>query len=318
MSRYDDIYKNFIKNITINDYVFFDEEINSYVDDGKMEIRNSISSNAKNSSGIIMFENLSDMYLDALIDRSFKGQKYNNQYLCDFVFAKSMEVLPIYIQSENFENYEFRPSQIGISLLVLIACKQIDVVEKLYDGIINSITDGTVRAAINNGDEPPVPQKLFILLTEMLTSERKQTVDWGRVGIPVERFYCDFVREALYETDEVILTKWLTGLCDQHLKWCSRFPAVSREASFLGYEIRVPVHLWPFEYHAVKNFRARHGLSTPEIEHPLMKTIFSDIPTPDFSQWQKPEWFTEICDMIFEFNPDVAFVKEIFLMKNNK
>ncbi|HCL5254144.1 TPA: hypothetical protein N2G30_004353 [Salmonella enterica] len=315
MTRYNDIFKSFIKNITIDDYAFLENEINYYVDDGKAEIRSAPSLNTKNTSAIIMFKNLSSIYLDALIDTSFKQQKYNNQYLCDFVFVKLMQVLPIYIQSEKFEYYEFQPSKIGVSLLVLIACKQIDVVERLYDGIINSITDGTVRAAINVGSEPPVPQKLFILLTEMLASERKQTVDWGAAGIPIERFYRDFVCEALYETDENILTKWLIGLCDQHLKWCSRFPAVSREASFLGYEIEEPMHLWPFEYHAVKNFRAKHGLSTPDIKHPLMNSVFSDMPVSDFSQWQKPEWFTEVCDMIFEFNPDIAFVRDIFLIE---
>lgn len=62
-----------------------------------------------------------------------------------------------------------------------------------------------------------MPQKTIVLAIEMLASEHKQTVDWQLHGIPVERFYYDFVKEALYSQDEAVLKEWLAELCDCHL-----------------------------------------------------------------------------------------------------
>ena len=118
---------------------------------------------------------------------------------------KIMEILTIYIHRGEPKPYIEDADKIGVSLLTLLACKQLDVVERLYEELINSITNGTVKKSITHGESSPEVQKLFILAIEMLASERKQTIDWAAAGIPVERFYLDFVREALYVSDDEVL-----------------------------------------------------------------------------------------------------------------
>lgn len=311
MKRYNEVYRFFLKTVSITNHDYYNEELINIPNEGMKDFENA-SLEEKDLYAMLMFRSLSQEYLDGFIDFSHKKQRCDNQYLCDFLTMKIMEILTIYIHRGEPKPYIEDADKIGVSLLTLLACKQLDVVERLYDELINSITNGTAKKSITHGESSPEIQKLFVLVMEMLASERKQTVDWAAAGIPVERFYLDFVREALYSHDDEVLKKWLTVLCDQHLKWCSRFPAVPAEG--FGYDIPISMGLWPFEYQAVKNFRAKHGLDTPEIEHPLMKTVFAAIPTPDFSQWQKPDWFEDFCEKLFEVNPDISFVRDIFFM----
>ncbi|EOY9180136.1 TPA: hypothetical protein ACKRYD_003868 [Providencia stuartii] len=42
------------------------------------------------------------------------------------------------------------------------------------------------------------PQKLGVLAIEILASEKNQTIDWERAGIPIDPFYQRFCQEALY------------------------------------------------------------------------------------------------------------------------
>lgn len=159
---------------------------------------------------------------------------------------------------------------------------------------------------------PPTPQRLGVLAIEMMASEYKQTIDWHSVNIPTDPFYVRFCQEALYEKDENIVKEWLVELCDNHLKWASLF-LDNNKSSITGHEIEQPVLLlWPFEYQAVKNFRARHGLTTPEIAHPLLKTPMAIDHRPDFNQWQKPEWFQPVMDKLKEANPALAFLPDLF------
>ena len=147
----------------------------------------------------------------------------------------------------------------------------------------------------------------------MMASERKQTIDWASANIPVDPFYQRFCQEALYSTDEQELTYWLTKLCDNHLEWTSLFLDNAVKQPATGYEIDDEMLLlWPFEYQAVKNFRARHGLSTPEIDHPLLKTPMAIDHRPNFALWQKPEWFDGLVDKVTEINPELNFVREWF------
>ncbi|OFS11052.1 hypothetical protein [Hafnia sp. HMSC23F03] len=314
IKRYDEIYSFYLKSVSIINYDFYKNQLIRIPVKGKRDFENA-SLEKKDLYANLMFENLSQEYLDGFIDASHKNQRCDNQYLCDFLAMKIMEILIVYIHTGEPRPYLEGADKIGLSLLTLLACKQFDVVERLYEELINSITNGTAKKSITHGESSPEVQKLFVLAVEMLASERKQTVDWAAAGIPVERFYLDFVREALYSRDDEVLNKWLTALCDQHLKWCSRFPAVPAEA--FGYDIPIWMGLWPFEYQAVRNFRAKHGLDTPEIEHPLINTVFARMPEPDFSQWQKPDWFEDFCANLFEVNPDISFVRDIFFMKKS-
>lgn len=75
----------------------------------------------------------------------------------------------------------------------------------------------------------------------------------------------------------------------------------------------VSLALWPFEYQAVKNWRARQGLSTPMIEHPLMNSPMTTANCPDFSQWQRPEWFNPLVDFLAQRRPELAFLRHLFI-----
>ncbi|EOX8447573.1 hypothetical protein AIT97_003946, partial [Salmonella enterica subsp. indica] len=242
MKRYDEIYRFYLKSVSITNYnIYKDKLIKLPVKGGRNFDYASLDE--KNLYAMLMFRNLSQMYLSGFNDASHKNQRCDNQQLCDFLAMKIMEMLIIYIHRGEPKPYIEEADKIGVSLLTLLACKQLDIVDWLYDELINSITNGTAKKSITHGESSPEIQKLFVLVIEMLASERKQTVDWTAAGIPVERFYLDFVHEALYSSDDDVLKKWLTALCDQHLKWCSRFPAVPAEA--FGYDIPISMGLWP-------------------------------------------------------------------------
>ncbi|EOX8448051.1 hypothetical protein AIT97_004456, partial [Salmonella enterica subsp. indica] len=244
MKRYNEIYRFFLKHVSITNYDFYQEELINRFVEGQHDIE-SAPLEKKCLYALLMFEDLSQEYLDGFNDASHKKQKCDNQHLCDFLAMKIMEVLIVYIHKYEPKPYNVDAAKIGVSLLTLLACKQFEVVERLYDELVSSITSGAAKKSITHGETSPEIQKLFVLAIEMLASERKQTVDWAAAGIPVERFYLDFVREALYSRDNEVMKKWLTALCDQHLKWCSRFPAVPAESQLLGYEIPIEMGLWP-------------------------------------------------------------------------
>ncbi|VGM91218.1 putative cytoplasmic protein [Salmonella enterica subsp. enterica serovar Stanley] len=102
-------------------------------------------------------------------------------------------------------------------------------------------------------------------------------------------------------------------LCDKHLEWTD-FHNSDKRCCLTGYEIqRQDLLLWPFEYQAVKNWRARQGLSTPMIEHPLMNSPMTTANCPDFSQWQRPEWFNPLVDFLAQRRPELAFLRHLFI-----
>ncbi|TRR18954.1 hypothetical protein DNP52_24595, partial [Salmonella enterica subsp. enterica serovar Panama] len=112
--------------------------------------------------------------------------------------------------------------------------------------------------------------------------------------------------------DELVRTGLIT-LCDKHLEWTD-FHNSDKHCCLTGYEIqRQDLLLWPFEYQAVKNWRARQGLSTPMIEHPLMNSPMTTANCPDFSQWQRPEWFNPLVDFLAQRRPELAFLRHLFI-----
>ncbi|QPK18969.1 hypothetical protein PB20LOC_016130 [Pectobacterium parmentieri] len=237
------------------------------------------------------------------------NKKTTNQYLCNYIAFEAMALFSDYGSYKDHTEYFYIPiHKQGLALLYFMACQQFNLSERCYPFIV----DGLKSTIIDNFKDLEV-QKLGILAIEMLASENNQTINWDSMGIPFDRFYRDFVKEALYSKDEKILTDWLNALCDNHLKWSARSELVENESPLLGYEISEDYQLlWPFEYQAVKNFRAKHGLSTPEIDHPLLKTPMAIDHHPDFSQWQAPEWFYPLLDKLIAINPKISFAKDLF------
>ncbi|EOX8448037.1 hypothetical protein [Salmonella enterica] len=232
-----------------------------------------------------------------------------NTLLCNFVSMRAMELFCDYI--DNRDTVGFYKEQFykqGIPLLMLIMTGQIDLARRCYPFFIDGLKIFDAKRA-----RKLLPQKTIVLAIEMLASEHKQTVDWQSHGVPVERFYYDFVKEALYSQDEAVLKEWLTALCDNHLKWSARTEVTEDEYALNGYEIEPQeLLLWPFEYQAVKNFRVAHGLTTPEIDHPLLKTPLATEHRADFSKWDVPEWFYPLVDRLISVNSRLAFTRELF------
>lgn len=198
----------------------------------------------------------------------FRGER-ENDLLCNAVAFSSIGLFCGYGERPG-KKYFFddRLYDQGIRLIVLMVAQRIDIARLCYPYFIEGIKRFEPMRAKHF-----LPQKMIVLVIEMLASEHKQTIDWYSSGIPVDRFYSEFVKEALYSQDEAILKEWLMALCDNHLKWSARTESTEDEYADDGYEIEArELLLWPFEYQAVKNFRAEHGLSTPVIDHPLLKT----------------------------------------------
>ncbi|EPQ9013342.1 TPA: hypothetical protein ACI4HY_004085, partial [Providencia stuartii] len=87
------------------------------------------------------------------------------------------------------------------------------------------------------------------------------------------------------------------------------------EQSSTGYEIDMEILLaWPFEYQAVKNFRARHGLTTPIIDHTLLRTPMAIEHRPDMVGWKQtmPAIYNQIIDDIITINPELKVIHTLF------
>ncbi|NXZ86688.1 hypothetical protein HZI30_07050 [Serratia fonticola] len=241
----------------------------------------------------------------------------SNEFLCKYYMTSISGICCDYYNNKN-ERFNNGLAYQGEMLLMSFACNRFNLIEHCYPKIKESLLNGKMSKSLAWGGDgegnvvPPTPQRLGVLAIEMMASEYKQTIDWHSVNIPVDPFYTRFCQEALYEKDEGVVKEWLMELCDNHLKWTSLF-LDNNQSSITGHEIEQPVLLlWPFEYQAVKNFRARHGLTTPEIDHPLLKTPMAIDHRPDFSQWHKPEWFQPVMDKLKEANPALAFLPDLF------
>lgn len=247
------------------------------------------------------------------------NNKEFNKELCEYYVSSSLMMLFEYYNNLNNESFSESLSSQGCSLLMAFACNRFELIEPCYPKIIESILSGKMSRSLpwggdgNGNDVPPQPQRLGVLAIEMMASEKKQTIDWASANIPVDPFYQRFCQEALYSTDDQELIYWLTKLCDNHLQWTSLFMDNAVKQPSTGYEIYDNMLLlWPFEYQAVKNFRARHGLSTPQIDHPLLKTPMAIDHRPNFAVWQKPEWLDVLVDKVTEVNPELNFVRTWF------
>jgi len=258
----------------------------------------------------------STMYLTLLK----KEKNCDNNYLCAYFSSSVLQMVCDhydYLAERNIFNENL--ARQGEALLMSFSCNHFEMIEHCYPKIIESILNGKMSRSLPWGGDgngnviPPKPQRLGVLAVEMIASEHKQTIDWESANIPTDPFYKRFCQEVLYSKDEHELTYWLTKLCDNHLQWTSLFLDNAERSSSTGYEVEQDaLLLWPFEYQAVKNFRARHGLSTPEIEHPLLKTFMAIDHRPNFAVWQKPQWFEPLVSRIIEVNPELGFVREWF------
>ena len=305
-----------------NKYVFLKKDMNEYQKAEIDMIESELENNYKEDKEKILSYTSTDMFhvkfFYSILYLTSKQQR--NPYLCGYIASSALYLLldyyNIYSIQDCFQNDLSRQSQV---LLMMFACNRFELIEPCYPKIIEGIINGNMSRCLSWGGDgrgnvvPPRPQRLGVLAIEMMASERKQSIDWDGANIPIDLFYHRFCQEALYSTDENELTDWLIKLCDNHLEWISLFLDNDEKQPATGYEIDdIMLFLWPFEYQAVKNFRARHGLSTPEIDHPLLKTPMAIDHLPNFATWQKPMWYNKMVDKVVEVNPELSFIRELF------
>ena len=266
----------------------------------------------------ISIEFLQTMYYYTIF--YFNNKKEKIPYLYGYIVTSALSLLLDYYNIYTIQNRFLKNlSSQGQILLMMFACNRFELIVPCYPKIVESILNGNMSRSLPWGGDgrgnvvPPRPQRLGVLAIEMMASERKQTIDWNNANIPIDPFYYRFCQEALYSTNENELIYWLEKLCDNHLEWISLFRDNDEKQPATGYEIDdIMLFLWPFEYQAVKNFRARHGLSTPEIDHPLLKTPMAIDHFPNFATWQKPMWYNKMVDKVIEVNPELSFIRELF------
>ncbi|MEZ2793645.1 hypothetical protein [Proteus terrae] len=265
-------------------------------------------------------------YIDYISTIDFNSTSISNIYIIQsykkinkvpyslerFLYHKNLCFVSDYFdQFERNKNF-FDLAEQGEILLMNFACNYFKSSEICYDKIIENIQSGKMANSLPMYTRP---QKLGVLAIEMLASEKKETIDWESVGIPIDPFYQRFCQEALYCENDEILIPWLIELCDKHIQWSALFRNNENEQSATGYEVDMEILIaWPFEYQAVKNFRARHGLSTPIIDHPLLKTPMAIDHRPDMVGWLEtmPEIYHQITDDLIKINPELKVIHTLF------
>ncbi|QIF92887.1 hypothetical protein [Proteus vulgaris] len=299
-----------IANRTIRDTI----DINNIINEDFYEIINELDSNNKdkyidyistinfNSSGIALI----------YIIQTYRKKNKVPYSLERFLYHKNLCFVSGYFdQFERDKNF-FDLAEQGEILLMNFACNYFKSSQICYDKIIKNIQSGKMANSLPMYTRP---QKLGVLAIEMLASEKKETIDWESTGIPIDPFYQRFCQEALYCENDEILIPWLMELCDKHIQWSALFRNNENEQSATGYEVDMEILIaWPFEYQAVKNFRARHGLSTPIIDHPLLKTPMAIDHRPDMVGWLEnmPDIYHQITDDLIKINPELKVIHTLF------
>lgn len=299
-----------IVNKTIRDVI----DINSMINEDFYEIISELDSNNKDRYidyiSTINF-NLSGIALIYII-QTYRRKNEISYSLERFLYHKNFCFVSGYFdQFERDKNF-FDLAEQGEILLMNFACNYFKSSQICYDKIIENIQSGKMANSLPMYTRP---QKLGVLAIEMLASEKKETIDWESAGIPIDPFYQRFCQEALYCENDEILIPWLMELCDKHIQWSALFRNNENEQSATGYEVDMEILIaWPFEYQAVKNFRARHGLSTPMIDHPLLKTPMAIDHQPDMVGWlnNMPEIYHHITDELININPELKVIYDLF------
>ncbi|EMD1719174.1 hypothetical protein ACRGNN_003858 [Providencia stuartii] len=229
-----------------------------------------------------------------------------------FFWHRNVSFLASYYNLFKDKNLSLDFSEQGEILLMDFACDDFRIGHLCYDRIIENILSGKMAKSLPMYTRP---QKLGVFAVEMLASEKNQTIDWESAGIPIDPFYQRFCQEALYNENHDVVAQWLIALCDRHVEWSALFDWDENEQSATGYEIDMEILLaWPFEYQAVKNFRAKHGLTTPIIDHPLLKTPMAIEHRPDMVGWKqnRPAVYDQMIEDLITINTELQVIHKLF------
>ena len=302
-----------IVNKTIRDISDVEDLINEDIIENVLELQNKNNSQKDKYTRYMSILKIESGAISII----YIYQTYKKTNKVSYSFERFFHHKNIYFILDYFNNFNRKRNFLNLSeqgeiLLMNFACNYFKSSQICYGKIIENIQSGKMANSLPMYTRP---QKLGVLAIEMLASEKKETIDWESVGIPIDPFYQRFCQEALYcETDEILIP-WLMELCDKHIQWSALFRNNENEQSATGYEVDMEILIaWPFEYQAVKNFRARHGLSTPIIDHPLLKTPMAIEHRPDMVGWLEnmPEIYHHITDDLIKINPELNVIHTLF------
>ncbi|UPK81928.1 hypothetical protein LW139_04250 [Proteus vulgaris] len=302
-----------VVNKTIRDVSDIEELINEEIIDNVLKLQNDNSSHKDKYIRYMTILKIESSTISIIY--IYQIYKNTNKVPCSFerfFYHKNIYFILDYFNCFNRKRNFLNLAEQGEILLMNFACNYFKSSQLCYDRIIENIQSGKMANSLPMYTRP---QKLGVLAIEMLASEKKETIDWESAGIPIDPFYQRFCQEALYCENDEILIPWLMELCDKHIQWSALFGDDVDEKSTTGYEVDMEILIaWPFEYQAVKNFRARHGLSTPIIDHPLLKTPMAIDHRPDMVGWLEtmPEIYHQITDNLIKINPELKVIHTLF------
>ena len=155
------------------------------------------------------------------------------------------------------------------------------------------------------------PQQLIVFTMGLLAARVDQEIDWDSYEIPADRFYTDFLREALFTQDLALYDRWMKALCDKHLEIVSL--DLDDEPRDFGHELHTTAFwLWPLEVRAVERLRRDRGLQTPEIDHPLMTTKLAALTDIECSGVEVPGWLHQLIDGMIHFDTKFEPLRQIW------
>ncbi|RMA08123.1 hypothetical protein EA147_17215 [Providencia stuartii] len=291
------------------------DKINEFISNSRLDSLNKLQG-LNNSERYIDYQILLSYLLtatDTIYMRQIYKKDNNSPYELEKLYYhyNLLFILNYNDVDKNREHFLDLAKQ-GEILLMDFACNDFRIGHFCYDKVIESIQSGKMAKSLPMYTRP---QKLGVLAIEMLASEKNQTIDWESAGIPIDPFYQRFCQEALYNENHDVVAQWLITLCDKHIEWSALFSDNDNEQSSTGYEISMNILIpWPFEYQAVKNFRARHGLTTPIIDHPLLKTPMAIDHRPDMIGWKQnmPAIYHQMIDDLISINPELQVIHKLF------
>ncbi|TRW92127.1 hypothetical protein FNJ84_21215 [Paracoccus sp. M683] len=226
-------------------------------------------------------------------------------------FSQRSRFLGFAVEKNDFDRKLHRKpprlSDYGEYLLELMATSRADLIEPTREIAMGVVTSGRfVPSSPESTGYFGSPAKLSVFALEMLAVMRGEVIDWESFHIPPDRFWLDCARIGLPEPDPVKAAEWGGQLCDAHMATLQADKDNPDMSWFQGFEmVNEAHHLWPISVYAFIRARARLGLATAEIDHPLMRTSFAILKdwTVPAGSWQAQPWFTEIIDRIQQIEP---------------
>jgi len=202
-----------------------------------------------------------------------------------------------------------RLSGYGEALLELVATGRSDLVTVTEEVALRVLRSGRYKQPAGSSGYFSAPAKLGVFALEMLAALRGETIAWETFHVPPDRFWLDCARVGLTEPDPDKAAQWARELCDAHMQTLQTDLENGALGAGPGQEIEQAAHfLWPITTVTYLRLRRQLGLSTAEVDHPLMRTSFAilrdwSVPNGDLSI---APWYPDILARVRASAPDLA------------